>query len=103
MPIIGGFAVGLLPNIFSDKTVSQSSRYLISGVTRDASGNPLGGCLVEVYETVSNRYRNYTISDASGNYAIEIAGDRSITFQAVAYLPGSPDLAGTTINTLVGQ
>jgi hypothetical protein len=98
MPIIGGFAVGLLPNIFSDKTVSQSSRYLISGVTRDSAGNPLAGCTVEVYEAVNKLFRGSTISDVNGNYAVEIAGDRGITFRAVADLAGAP--AGVTINTL---
>lgn len=101
MAIVGGFAIGLIANIFSDKTVSQYSRYLISGVTRDASGNPLGNCVVEVYETVSNLFRATTVSDANGNYAIEISGDLGITFQAIAYLPGSPDVAGVTVNTLV--
>lgn len=81
--------------------VRVTSRYTISGVTRDSSGNPLGGCSVEVYESVANLFRGATISDANGNYAVEIAGDRNITFQAIAYLPGSPDVAGVTVNTLV--
>lgn len=85
---------------FNDCTPPILRRYLISGVTRDSAGNPLAGCTVEVFETVSGLFRGYTISDASGNYAIEIAGDRSITFLANAYLAGSPDVAGTTVNTL---
>jgi hypothetical protein len=52
---------------------------------------------------VSSLYRGQTISDASGNYAIEVAGDLGITFTAVAYLAGSPDVCGTTVNTLVAS
>src|SRR6266581_813857 len=80
-----------------------SSRYLISGVTRDGSGTALGNCMVEIYETVSNIFRGSTVSDAAGNYAVEIVGDRSVTLFAVAYLPGSPDVAGTTVNTLIAS
>ena len=78
------------------------SRYLISGVTRNAGNTPLAGCAVDVYETVSKLWRGNTISDANGNYAIEISGDRGITFRVDAYLVGSPDTSGTTVNTLVG-
>lgn len=88
---------------FADCTISRPSRYLISGVTRDSGGSVLGNCVVEVFESATYLLRGATISDATGNYAIEIVGDRSLTFFAVAYKAGSPDLAGTTINTLLAS
>ena len=88
---------------FNDSTRPPTSRYLISGVTRNASGNALGGCTVEVFESVSNLFRGSTTSDGSGNYAVEISGDMGITFFANAYLSSSPNVAGTTINTLVAS
>jgi hypothetical protein len=100
MPGIGAIGMSNV-GLFNDNTISQPSRYVISGVTRDASGNALGSCAVNVFETVSGLLRGSTISDASGNYNIEIAGDRGLTFFAAAYLPGSPDIAGVTVNTLI--
>jgi hypothetical protein len=88
---------------FLDCPVPRTHRYLISGVTRDSVGNALGNCAVKVFETVSNLCRGATISDASGNYQIEIAGDRGITFRVDAYLAGSPDVSGTSVNTLTAS
>lgn len=79
----------------------RHSQYTVSGTTRDSLGAPLGGCTVEIFETVSNAFRGGTVSDASGNYSIEITGDRTIALFAVAYLAGLPDLQGTTVNTLI--
>ena len=100
MPVMGPIGMTNVGR-FNDAPVPRTSRYLISGVTRDASNNPLGGCSVDVYETVSKLWRGNAISDASGNYAIEIVGDRAITFKVDAYLTGSPDTSGTTVNTVV--
>lgn len=88
---------------FAPKTVSQASRYLISGLTIDAATNVVGNVTVDVYETVLDIIRGSTISDASGNYAVEIAGDIGLTFYVRCYKVGSPDLAGTTVNTLVAS
>ena len=74
----------------------------IVGVTRDSNSNPLGGCTVYLYSTVSLALIAQTVSDGSGNYTF--VGPKSPaggSFFVVAYLPGSPDVAGTTINTLV--
>lgn len=74
--------------------------YYISGVTRDLNGNPLGGCTVTLYRTSDNSVAAIVLSDGSGNF--RIASSSSLTHYIVAYLPGSPDVAGTTLNTLVG-
>jgi hypothetical protein len=99
-PAIGGIGLSNAGR-FADVAISRPSQYVVSGVTRDATGAPLGGCTVKLFETISGLFRGYTISDANGNYAIEIAGDRGLSLFAEAYLAGSPDVAGTTINTLV--
>ena len=87
---------------------NQPARYTISGVTRDSSGAPLAGCTVEIYETGSiseprGQLRATTVSDAGGNYSADVtSSETGLTFQAKAYLPGAPDVAGVTVNTLVG-
>jgi hypothetical protein len=80
------------------------NRYLISGVTRTSAGVALGGCTVRVFETGSGVLRAVVTSDAAGNYSAEVTGSAAsgLTFFVVAYLAGSPDVAGTTVNTLAG-
>ena len=84
-------------------TTPRASQYLVSGVTRDTVGTAKGGCTVQVFETLTGILRGTTISDANGNYAVEIAGDRTIQLYATAYLAGSPDIAGMTVNTLIAS
>lgn len=103
MAAIGKAGLSNVARFFATTDPEQFSRYTVSGVTRDYTGTALGGCAVELYETLSNLFRGDTISDANGNYAIEVSGDRTIALQAIAYKPGSPDLAGITANTLIAS
>ena len=85
-------------------------KYSIAGVTKDATGAPLGGCTVEVYETVTaanlnepkGRFVGSTVSDANGNYSVDVYVGPGATFRTVVYKAGAPDVAGTSVNTLVG-
>lgn len=74
----------------------------IFGITKNGVTNvAIGGCAVDLFETISKRYVASTVSDGSGNYEFRSAS-LSTAYQVVAYLPGSPDIAGVTLNTLVG-
>lgn len=70
----------------------------ITGITKDSSGNPLGSCVVQLFRTVDDLIISEVISDGSGNYILypTVGGP----FYIVAYKTGSPDVAGTTVNTL---
>lgn len=72
----------------------------ISGVTRDELEAVLPNCTVHLFRTGGNSYVSTVLSDGSGNYSFVI-GNNAGNFYAVAYLAGSPDVAGTTVNTLV--
>lgn len=74
-------------------------QWLISGITKNSAGTPLPGCTVVVYTTVDDMPRGSTVSDASGNYSISVDGNAQTRY-CVAYLAGSPDVAGTTVDTL---
>lgn len=73
--------------------------FSITGQTLDSTSTPLSNCVVEGFQTGSDRYIGDTVSDGSGNYRIS-TGSNSGTFYLVAYKAGSPDIAGTTVNTL---
>lgn len=75
-------------------------RNIVTGITTDAVGTPLGSCRVKLYETASD-----TIVD-TGVLSDPITGvyvattPFSTACYAVAYKTGSPDREGTTVNTL---
>jgi hypothetical protein len=71
----------------------------IIGVTKDATGAVLGSCRVELYLTSTDAPQATQTSDGSGNFTFSNPG--AGPFYIVAYKAGSPDVAGTTVNTLV--
>lgn len=83
---------------FTRATGSQY-KFSLSGVTRNQSGVALAGCTVHLFQTSTDTLIATTTSDGSGNYTFN-PPNNSGTFYVVAYLPGTPDVAGTTVNTL---
>lgn len=70
----------------------------ITGITRDCQGNPLGNCTVKLFGTDNDVLYGQTTSDGSGNYSISAGPGRQ--YYVVVYKAGSPDVAGTSVNTL---
>lgn len=68
----------------------------LTGVTRDSTGATLDNCIVTLNQ--GNIIKGQTTSDGAGNYTF--LGCGSGPFFIVAYKAGSPDVAGTTVNTL---
>ena len=83
------------------RTFRNAKNFTISGVTKDSSGNPLANCVVHLFRTGDDSAVAKTTSDGSGNYSFTL-GDNAGNFYVVAYLPGAPDVAGVTVNTLIG-
>ena len=73
----------------------------IRGVTRDSSGNVLGTCVVKCYDTLTDTVIFTTTSDENGNFAGTVPNTNE--HYLVAYKVGSPDVAGTSVNTLTGS
>jgi hypothetical protein len=91
-------------NEMANGTMVQSTQmFRFTGQTLDSTGAALGGCRVVLLAT--NRMAvgapdvviAETISDGGGNYSI-IAPLPVPSYQLIAYLPGSPDVAGITRN-----
>ena len=74
--------------------------WTISGVTKDSTGAVLGSCQVIVFRTSDNTVIATTTSDANGNYSVNVGQS---DHYGVAYKAGSPDVAGTTVNTVRGS
>lgn len=75
--------------------------YTISGQTKDSTSTPIGNCTVELYETARDLLIEKTTSNGDGYYYFKGPAS-TITHYVVAYKAGSPDVAGTTVNTLTG-
>ena len=80
---------------------TSPSWYKISGVTKDSVGSVLPNCIVKLYRTIDDQLVRTVISDSTGQYWFDVAGD-GLQYYVKAYLAGNPDVAGTTFNTLVG-
>lgn len=92
----GGIGAAFVP-------YARQVQYVLTGVTKDSTGAILPGCVVDAYETTTDTHRGGTVSDSLGNYTITVSGKVGEAFYARAYLTGAPDVAGTTVNTLVAD
>jgi hypothetical protein len=84
--------------VWFPQTDWAASNRAIVGVSRDSTGAALASCRVELFGTGSDQIIAETVSDAGGNFTFGNPGTGP--FYIVAYKTGSPDVAGTTVNTL---
>lgn len=73
----------------------------IFGITKDSAGSPLAACAVRLFRTVNDSLADVLISGADGSYEFRSAS-LSTAYYVIAYKAGAPDVAGTTVNILVG-
>lgn len=91
-----------IPAIIAGRTPLPAIKLLISGVTKDSSGVILGSCTVTLFRTDDDLKIDEVVSDATtGQYLFTTAGHAE-NYYIVAYKAGSPDVSGTTVNTLTG-
>lgn len=100
-----GASSPIIPFKFAVQVDSNAPAYLsISGVTQNASSAALVGCTVKLYRTSDDVEIATTVSDGSGNYVFPIqALATGGPYYIVAYKAGSPDVAGTTVNTIIAS
>lgn len=89
------------PN-FNSQSQQFRQRWVISGTTKDSAGSSLGNVELSFFYSEGDLLKGKTTSDAAGAYAMDV-GCNSSKFYIVAYKPGSPDVAGTTVDTLIGS
>lgn len=83
-----------------DAPGTQTLKFL-KGVCRDVSNNPLSGVIVQAFRTSDDTFAGYEVQtrgDGSYNLPTNFPG---VAHYAVAYLAGSPDRSGATVNTLI--
>lgn len=81
------------------RSVGGFANWEITGVTRNSSGTVLASCAIDLFEAGSDLLKDRVVSGADGSFTLSNPGTGP--FYLVAYKAGSPDVAGTTVNTLM--
>jgi hypothetical protein len=100
VPGVPNTSAGFPSNFREPSSDFGLANYIISGTTRDSTGAALGLCTVHLFRTSDDSEISQVNSTANGLFSVYVAA--GVQYYIVAYLPGSPDVAGTTINTLTG-
>jgi len=95
---VNGTYGGAWGTIAQDFAGGQQAKKLI-GTTLDSAGAPLGSCVVEAFTTADDVKQGSVTSDTAGYYAL--CTFKTTAHYIVAYKAGAPDVAGTTLNTLI--
>lgn len=90
------------PSVVHELKPIPPQYFKITGTTKDSSGVALGSCSVDWFDTATDVRLDTTTSDTSGAFEFRTAGQPPNAYYLVAYKAGSPDVAGTTVNTLTG-
>lgn len=81
-----------------DEGGSQSMKKFV-GITRDSAGAVLASSVVQGFVTSTDAFVREVTSDAGGWFEL-CSENVGVNHYLVAYKAGSPDVAGTTVNTL---
>ena len=82
---------------FRSPDFSTLSTYVV-GNTLDADGAALASCVVKLFRAFDDALVCQGVSDGAGAYSLCTSG--SGPYYVVAYKADSPDVMGTTVNTL---
>lgn len=72
--------------------------YYVRGTVKDSVGNVVGGATVQLFVTSTDKFVAEGQTNSNGSY--EVPTPSAVAHYAVAYVTGSPDRAGSTVNTL---
>jgi hypothetical protein len=90
------------PHVVHQLLPPPPTYFRITGTTRDSTGAVLGNCTVDWFNTADDVKLDSATSDANGLFEFRTGGQPPNAYYLVAYKAGSPDVAGTTINTITG-
>ena len=97
---VAGVEVGHGYEPFSCDHAGTQTKRFIRGVTKNASGTPISGVTVQGFVTATDAYVGQDVSRDDGTYLLGTETVAGVAHYLVAYKAGSPDIGGTTVNTL---
>lgn len=92
------------PDLFEpyscDGPGTQSKNFL-RGTCKDSGGTPVANAIVQAFRTSDDAYAGAVQGNNDGTYLLGVEQSKATAHYLVAYKAGSPDIAGTTVNTLL--
>jgi hypothetical protein len=79
---------------------TQSKNFL-RGTCKDSVGTPVANAIVQAFVTATDAFAGEVQGNTDGTYTLGVEQSKSTAHYLVAYKAGSPDTAGTTVNTLL--
>lgn len=77
------------------------SRNFLRGTCKDSGGTPVADAIVQAFVTATDAFAGQVAANTDGTYVLGVEQSKATAHYLVAYKAGSPDTAGTTVNTLL--
>lgn len=77
------------------------TRNFIRGTCKDSGGTAVANAIVQGFVTATDAFVGEVTANTDGTYTLGTEQLKATAHYLVAYKAGSPDIAGTTVNTLL--
>lgn len=98
-PVIQEWGDGYEP--FSCDGPGTQSMNFLRGTCKDSGGTAVANAIVQGFVTATDAYVGEVQGNTDGTYVLGTQNAKTTAHYLVAYKAGSPDIAGTTVNTLL--
>ncbi len=85
---------------FSCDGEGTQSRNFLRGTCKDSGGTAVANAIVQGFRTSDDVFLGEVQGNTDGTYTLGVEASKATACYLVAYKAGSPDIAGTTVNTL---
>jgi hypothetical protein len=97
----GGLASKDLFEPYSCDGEGTQSKNFLRGTCKDSGGTPVANAVVQAFVTATDAFAGEVEGNTDGTYTLGVEQSKTTAHYLVAYKAGSPDVAGTTVNTLL--
>lgn len=77
-----------------------NSRFILGTALASDGTTPVANATIQAFRTTDELFVGESVSRLDGTYTCPVATIEGVAHYLVAYKAGSPDIAGTTVNTL---
>lgn len=100
-PVTNALASKDLFEPYSCDGEGTQSKNFLRGTCKDSGGTPVANAIVQAFVTATDAFAGQVAGNTDGTYTLGVEQSKATPHYLVAYKAGSPDIAGTTVNTLL--
>ena len=100
-PVTNALASKDLFEPYSCDGEGTQSKNFLRGTCKDSGGTPVANAIVQAFVTATDAFAGEVAGNTDGTYTLGVEQSKATPHYLVAYKAGSPDIAGTTVNTLL--